>query len=196
MASLGKAPLEPLYWHEALASSPLWRLISGFFVCGFSLAIISTHFVAFATERGTSPAVLISYASQYVTLMPGDGIYTGTPTLLPEKTRIMKDGDVVEVEIQPIGVLRNRVVAMKPGASSAPAGGHTALYRCEGGDQVLEAAKGTERMQGMFLHHLCGFHETAVGIGPTTDEEHPMWDEHRQQLGVDRTQDAPGLRAP
>jgi 2-keto-4-pentenoate hydratase/2-oxohepta-3-ene-1,7-dioic acid hydratase in catechol pathway len=45
------------------------------------------------------PAALISYASQYVTLMPGDVIYMGTPTLLPEKTRIVKDGNVVEVEI-------------------------------------------------------------------------------------------------
>jgi hypothetical protein len=67
----------------------------------------------------SQPAALISYASQNVTLMPGDVIYTGTPTLLPEKTRIVKDGDAVEVEIQPISVLRNRVVAMKPGAPSA-----------------------------------------------------------------------------
>lgn len=55
-----KAPLEPVHWHAALASGPLWLLNSGFFVCGFSLAIISTHFVAFATDRGTSPAVLVT----------------------------------------------------------------------------------------------------------------------------------------
>jgi 2-keto-4-pentenoate hydratase/2-oxohepta-3-ene-1,7-dioic acid hydratase in catechol pathway len=39
--------------------------------------------------------------------MPGDVIYTGTPGT----TSAMKPGDVVEVEIEGIGVLRNRVVA-------------------------------------------------------------------------------------
>ncbi|MBI3327339.1 MAG: MFS transporter, partial [Nitrospinae bacterium] len=51
----GKAPLEPARWLSAFTSGPLWLLISGFFVCGFTVAIISTHFVAFATDRGISP---------------------------------------------------------------------------------------------------------------------------------------------
>jgi 2-keto-4-pentenoate hydratase/2-oxohepta-3-ene-1,7-dioic acid hydratase in catechol pathway len=37
--------------------------------------------------------------------MPGDIIYTGTPG----NTRKMKAGDVMEVEIEGIGVLRNPV---------------------------------------------------------------------------------------
>lgn len=49
---------------------------------------------------------LVSYVSQYVTLVPGDVIYTGTPGT----TRAMQPGDVVEVEIEGIGVLRNKVV--------------------------------------------------------------------------------------
>jgi len=49
---------------------------------------------------------LVSYISKYVTLMPGDVIYTGTPGT----TSAMKPGDVVEVEIEGIGVLRNKVV--------------------------------------------------------------------------------------
>lgn len=49
---------------------------------------------------------LVSYVSKYVTLMPGDVIYTGTPGT----TSAMKPGDVVEVEIEGIGVLRNKVV--------------------------------------------------------------------------------------
>jgi 2-keto-4-pentenoate hydratase/2-oxohepta-3-ene-1,7-dioic acid hydratase in catechol pathway len=49
---------------------------------------------------------LVSFASRYVTLLPGDVIYTGTPG----KTRAMKPGDVVEVEIDGIGTLRNWVV--------------------------------------------------------------------------------------
>jgi 2-keto-4-pentenoate hydratase/2-oxohepta-3-ene-1,7-dioic acid hydratase in catechol pathway len=52
---------------------------------------------------------IISYVSQYVTLVPGDVIYTGTP----QTTKAMKPGDVVEVEIEGIGVLRNPLVAGK-----------------------------------------------------------------------------------
>ena len=51
------------------------------------------------------PAI-VSYVSRYVTLEPGDVIYTGTPGT----TKAMKPGDVVEVEIEGIGVLRNRIV--------------------------------------------------------------------------------------
>jgi 2-keto-4-pentenoate hydratase/2-oxohepta-3-ene-1,7-dioic acid hydratase in catechol pathway len=48
---------------------------------------------------------VVSYVSRYVTLEPGDVIYTGTPGT----TRAMKPGDVVEVELEGVGVLRNRV---------------------------------------------------------------------------------------
>lgn len=48
---------------------------------------------------------MVSYISQFVTLFAGDVIYTGTPA----KTRAMQPGDVVEVEIEGIGVLRNPV---------------------------------------------------------------------------------------
>ena len=51
-------------------------------------------------------ATIVSYVSQYVTLMPGDVIYTGTPGT----TRQMKAGDTVEIEVEGVGVLRNRVV--------------------------------------------------------------------------------------
>jgi 2-keto-4-pentenoate hydratase/2-oxohepta-3-ene-1,7-dioic acid hydratase in catechol pathway len=53
-----------------------------------------------------SVARIVSYVSRYVTLEPGDVIYTGTP----QTTRAMKHGDVVEVEVEGVGVLRNRVV--------------------------------------------------------------------------------------
>ena len=48
---------------------------------------------------------VVSFISQSVTLNPGDLIFTGTPG----KTSPMKPGDVVEVEIEGIGVLRNTV---------------------------------------------------------------------------------------
>jgi len=51
------------------------------------------------------PPTIVSYISQYVTLFPGDVIYTGTPGT----TRALQAGDQVEVEIPGIGVLRNKV---------------------------------------------------------------------------------------
>lgn len=50
------------------------------------------------------PAV-VSYISQWVTLEAGDLIYTGTPG----STSKLNPGDVVEVEIDGVGVLRNPV---------------------------------------------------------------------------------------
>jgi len=48
---------------------------------------------------------VIGFISRYVTLNAGDIIYTGTPG----NTRAMQPGDVVEVEIEGIGTLRNPV---------------------------------------------------------------------------------------
>jgi 2-keto-4-pentenoate hydratase/2-oxohepta-3-ene-1,7-dioic acid hydratase in catechol pathway len=50
---------------------------------------------------------IVSYVSRYVTLEPGDVIFTGTPGT----TQAMKPGDTFEVEIKGVGVLRNKVVA-------------------------------------------------------------------------------------
>jgi 2-keto-4-pentenoate hydratase/2-oxohepta-3-ene-1,7-dioic acid hydratase in catechol pathway len=48
---------------------------------------------------------VIEFVSRYVTLTPGDVIYTGTPG----NTKKMAPDDVVEVELEGIGVLRNPV---------------------------------------------------------------------------------------
>ncbi|GMV04115.1 MAG: hypothetical protein AMXMBFR53_03960 [Gemmatimonadota bacterium] len=50
-------------------------------------------------------AAIVSYVSRYVTLEPGDLIFTGTP----QTTRALNPGDVVEVEVEHVGVLRNTV---------------------------------------------------------------------------------------
>ncbi len=50
---------------------------------------------------------LISYISEFMTLRPGDVIWTGTP----EGNSNVKVGDVMEVEIEGIGILKNRVAA-------------------------------------------------------------------------------------
>jgi len=53
-----------------------------------------------------SLAYMVSYISKYFTLMPGDLVWTGTMG----STRAMNPGDVYEVEIPGIGILRNTVV--------------------------------------------------------------------------------------
>ncbi|MFF4259845.1 fumarylacetoacetate hydrolase family protein [Streptomyces sp. NPDC001663] len=50
---------------------------------------------------------LVSYLSRHLTLLPGDVIFTGTPSGVGP----IRPGDEVEVEIEGIGVLRNPVVA-------------------------------------------------------------------------------------
>jgi 2-keto-4-pentenoate hydratase/2-oxohepta-3-ene-1,7-dioic acid hydratase in catechol pathway len=50
---------------------------------------------------------LIAFCSEYMTLEPGDLISTGTPAGVGN----LEVGDVVEIEIEGIGVLRNPVVA-------------------------------------------------------------------------------------
>ena len=57
---------------------------------------------------------LIHYASTIFTLSPGDVIATGTPAGVGwsrKPQRFMKAGDVCEVEIEGIGILRNPIVA-------------------------------------------------------------------------------------
>ena len=57
---------------------------------------------------------IIAYLSQVFTLEPGDLIYTGTPPgvgFAKKPPVFLKAGDVVEVEIEGLGVLRNGVVA-------------------------------------------------------------------------------------
>jgi len=58
-------------------------------------------------EQGV--AAVVSWASRHVTLEPGDLIFTGTPG----KTGAIRPGDVVEVELEGVGVLKNTVTAAK-----------------------------------------------------------------------------------
>lgn len=57
---------------------------------------------------------LLAFLSQVVTLEPGDLIFTGTPPgvgIARKPPVLLKPGDVVEVEIEKIGVLKNVCVA-------------------------------------------------------------------------------------
>ena len=50
-------------------------------------------------------ATLLEYITEFMTLLPGDVLLTGTP----EGVGRLADGDVVEVEVDGVGTLRNRV---------------------------------------------------------------------------------------
>ncbi|HEY3171844.1 MAG TPA: fumarylacetoacetate hydrolase family protein [Thermoanaerobaculia bacterium] len=52
-----------------------------------------------------SPAFLVAYVSRMMTLLPGDLILTGTPAGVGP----LSSGDLVEVEVENVGVLANRV---------------------------------------------------------------------------------------
>ena len=56
---------------------------------------------------------IVAFASKYIKLEPGDLIFTGTPAgvaLEQEDAKWLKPGDLVEVEIEGIGKLVNRMV--------------------------------------------------------------------------------------
>ncbi len=58
-------------------------------------------------------AEIIAYCSTFIELVPGDVIVSGTPGGVGAARNppvFMKEGDVIEVEVKPIGTLRNRVV--------------------------------------------------------------------------------------
>jgi 2,4-didehydro-3-deoxy-L-rhamnonate hydrolase len=62
-------------------------------------------------------ASVIAFASDVLTLEPGDLILTGTPAgvgYFRDPKHSLRSGDEVEVEIEGIGVLRNPVVARTP----------------------------------------------------------------------------------
>jgi 2-keto-4-pentenoate hydratase/2-oxohepta-3-ene-1,7-dioic acid hydratase in catechol pathway len=62
----------------------------------------------------TSIPQLISYCSTILPLLPGDVIVSGTPGGVGARRNppvFMKDGDVCEIEISGIGILRNPVRA-------------------------------------------------------------------------------------
>lgn len=68
-----------------------------------------------------SVPTLISIISEFTELRPGDIILSGTPGgvgFRRDPQLFLHDGDIVEVEIEGIGVIRNRVVAEAVGSGS------------------------------------------------------------------------------
>ena len=81
-------------------------------------------------QKGTTASMafdvptLVSYISQFMTLLPGDVISTGTPAgvalgMKPEP-RYLQPGDVVELGIERLGDARQRIVAYEARAVDTP----------------------------------------------------------------------------
>jgi 2-keto-4-pentenoate hydratase/2-oxohepta-3-ene-1,7-dioic acid hydratase in catechol pathway len=62
---------------------------------------------ASTTDMVFGVATLIEYVTSFMTLLPGDAILTGTP----EGVGKLQPGDVVEIEVEGVGILANQVVA-------------------------------------------------------------------------------------
>ena len=78
------------------------------------LALMTRHNGKLRQKTRTSDLIfksefLVSFISHIMTLLPGDVISTGTPPGVGQ----IKPGDVVEIEIEQIGVLTNTVAAME-----------------------------------------------------------------------------------
>lgn len=94
------------------------ELISGM---DFSNLVVTTRYNGVvAGQRSTkdmvnTPAKLIANLSKHLTFMPGDVFYTGTVGFLQPT----KPGDVVEIEIEGVGLIRNTLVPTRiPNAPS------------------------------------------------------------------------------
>ena len=59
-AEARRAPLESDRWFTCFGSFPMWQLSGAYFVCGFTTALISAHFVPFAIEEGYSQSMAAS----------------------------------------------------------------------------------------------------------------------------------------
>lgn len=71
----------------------------------------------------------VSYISQYVTLHPGDLIFTGTPG----ETSALKAGDICEVVLEGVGTLRNPVVAESKAVAHSEVGAEKFKFVQEAG---------------------------------------------------------------
>jgi acylpyruvate hydrolase len=115
--------------------NPLWtsgKAIDGFAPCGPALVTLDeigdlsdlalrTRVNGELLQDGHTRELIfgvaeaIAWLSRTMALLPGDIIATGTPAGVGmAKGRFLRDGDVVEVEIDGLGALRNPVCAEKP----------------------------------------------------------------------------------
>jgi len=49
-----KGPLETDSWRRAFKTAPIWQMCGAYFVCGATTAIMGTHFVPYAVDKGVT----------------------------------------------------------------------------------------------------------------------------------------------
>jgi 2-keto-4-pentenoate hydratase/2-oxohepta-3-ene-1,7-dioic acid hydratase in catechol pathway len=128
----GAMPFNDVSARDLQMQNPLWtsgKAIDTFAPCGPALVTLEeiddlqaltlrTRIDGETVQEGTSanlifgPAELVAWLSRTLTLLPGDIIATGTPAGVgASKRRYLQDGELVEVEIDGLGALVNRVRA-------------------------------------------------------------------------------------
>jgi acylpyruvate hydrolase len=126
----GAMPFNDVSARDLQLQNPLWtsgKAIDTFAPCGPALVTLDeiddlqalglrTRVNGELLQQGTTaslifgPAELVSWLSQTMTLLPGDIIATGTPAGVgAAQGRFLRAGDTVEVEIDGLGTLVNRV---------------------------------------------------------------------------------------
>ncbi len=110
----GFAPLGPYFATPEEIGNPhdlkMWLAVNG-----TTMQSSSTANMIFGIPR------IISYVSQFMTLLPGDIISTGTPSgvaLGRKPTRYLQVGDVIESEIEGLGKQRQEVVPWQRASAS------------------------------------------------------------------------------
>ncbi len=106
-------------WHASGAIGP-WIVTADEFAAGYGHVRVQTRVNGEARQDDSTEhlmfdfAYLVSYLSTFTALEPGDVIATGTPIgagIRFDPPRFLAPGDVVEVEVSGVGVLRNVVAA-------------------------------------------------------------------------------------
>jgi acylpyruvate hydrolase len=128
----GAMPFNDVTARDLQFQNPLWtsgKAVDTFAPCGPALVTLDeirdlgalelrTRINGEVLQQGTTAnlifaaADLIAWLSRTITLLPGDIIATGTPAGVgAAQGRFLRDGDTVEVEIDGLGTLVNRVCA-------------------------------------------------------------------------------------
>ena len=131
----GAMPFNDVSARDLQMQNPLWtsgKAIDTFAPCGPALVTLDeiddlgalglrTRVNGELLQQGTTanlifgPAEVVAWLSRTMTLLPGDIIATGTPAGVGvAQGRFLKDGDAVEVEIDGLGTLVNRVRSETP----------------------------------------------------------------------------------
>ena len=131
----GAMPFNDVSARDLQLQNPLWtsgKAIDTFAPCGPALVTLDetgdlgslglrTRVNGETLQQGTTadlifgPAELVAWLSRTITLLPGDIIATGTPAGVgAAQGRFLRDGDVVDVEIDGLGTLSNPVRAESP----------------------------------------------------------------------------------